>query len=62
MGDMYAYIDTHVLVPGKDSITAIKRVGLRKKYHSGNLVSEPNNNPILETIIYYLEFPDVHVE
>ena len=60
--DLENYIGTHIMLPGKYSIPVLKDNIGRKRYHYSNLVGYPNNNPILDTIIYDLDFPDSHVE
>ena len=49
------YIETHGMVPGKESIPTITNVRGRKRDDSVNLVGDPNKNPILDTRIYELE-------
>ena len=43
------------MVPGKDYIAILTKVRGRKRDHCGNIVGNPNNNPIIDTIIYELE-------
>ena len=52
------YIRAKVVVPGKYSIPALSRVKRRKWDASGNPVGEKHSNPILDTRVYELEFPD----
>ena len=56
------YIGTHVVVTGNKYITTLTKVIGRNGDHSVNLVGDRNNNPILDTKIYEIEFTDVHVE
>ena len=56
--DMEEYIGIHVVLPRKYSIPVHTKVIGRKIYHSGNLVGETNKKAILDTRIYYIEFPD----
>ena len=60
--DMDEYIGTHIVLPGKYYILVLTNIRGRKGYHSGDLVGETNNNPILGTRIYKLEFSDGRVE
>ena len=56
------YIETQLVVSGKDYIPVLKKVIGRKIEHSGNLVGDSNKNPIVDTRIYEFEFPDGRVE
>ena len=56
------YKITSIVVPGKDYITVLKKVIGRKRDHSSNNFGDLNKNPILDTIIYDIEFPDGCVE
>ena len=60
--DMDEYIGTHIVLPGKYYIPVLTNIRGRKGYHSCDLVGETNNNPILGTRIYKLEFSDGRVE
>ena len=58
------YIGTNVVIPGTSEgiepvIAVIKG---RKRDHNGNPIGISNPNPILDTRIYQLEFPDGRVE
>ena len=58
------YIGTNVVIPGTSNgiepvIAIIKG---RKRDHLGNPIGSSNPNPILDTRIYQLEFPDGRVE
>ena len=50
METLNKYIGTHIVVPGKDSIPVLIKVIGRRRHQSINLVSNLNNNPILDTI------------
>lgn len=58
------YINAKVVVPGKDGETKVlATVKGRKRDAQGNLIGgSSNSNPILDTRLYNLEFPDGHVE
>ena len=61
--DLDEYINTQVVVPGRDGATnVLARVARRKRDSSGNLIGKSNSNPILDSRIYELEFPDGRVE
>ena len=49
-------IGTHVMVHGKESIPVLTKVIGKKRGHSGNHAVNSNNNPIIDTIIYELDF------
>ena len=57
------YIGTNVTIPGKNGeppvIAIIKG---RKRDHLGNPIGEKHINPVLDTRVYNLEFPDGRVE
>ena len=55
-------IQTHIVVPGKDSFPVLTKFRGKKRHHSSNLVGDPNKNPILNTRIYQLDFIDCCVE
>ena len=50
------YIGKHSMVPDKDAMPVLKKTRKSERDHYGNLVGEMNNNPILNTRIYELEF------
>ena len=50
------YIETRIMIRGKDYIVVLTKVIGRKKYHSGNLFGYANKNPSLDTIFCELEF------
>ena len=56
MEDLDKYIGSHVMVTGKDYINFLTKV------RADNLVDDQNNNPITDTKIYELEFPEGPVE
>ena len=59
---MDEYIGAHIVVPGKDALPVLARMKNRKRDTQGNPVGESNSNPILDSRIYELEFPDGRVE
>ena len=59
---MEQYIGTLIMVPGKYCITVLTKVISRNRDHSYNLFGDPNRKPILDTIIYELDFTHVRVE
>ena len=56
------YIGTNVVVPGKDGVPVLAKVRSRKRDAAGNPVGEANSNPILDTRVYELLFPDGRVD
>ena len=52
------YINIQVALPNREGIPVLAKVKKRKRDSSGNPIGEPNENPILDTRIYELEFPD----
>ena len=56
------YIGAKVVIPGKDAVPVLAEVKKRKRDPLGNAVGQPNVNPILDTRVYELEFPDGRVE
>ena len=56
------YIGAEVVVPGRDSLSVLAKIRNRKRDSSGNPIGNANQNPILDTRVYELEFPDGKVE
>ena len=56
------YIGAKVVVPGRDAIPVLATVRGRKRDALGNPIGTSNPNPILDSRIYELEFPDGRVE
>lgn len=57
------YIGCQVVVPGSDGVNGVlAKVRGRKRDSAGNLIGSPNHNPILDTRVYELEFPDGRVK
>lgn len=60
---MDEHIGAKVIVPGHDNVTPIlAEVKHRKRDDNGNPVGTKNDNPILDTRVYQLEFPDGRVD
>ena len=55
------YISARVILP-RDSALVGGKVSRRKRDRDGNPVGRSNANPILDTRVYELEFPDEHVD
>ncbi|GFH48974.1 pol protein [Chaetoceros tenuissimus] len=49
-------------MPDKDGTAVLTKVKGRKRDAAGNPVGEANENPILDTRVYELEFPDGRIE
>ena len=56
------YIGANIVVPGKDGQEVLATVKGRKRDSNGRLIGSSNNNPILDTRIFEVEFPDGHLE
>ena len=56
------YIEAKIVVPGKYSILVLAQVKLRKRYALGSPIGKDNRNPILDTRVHELEFPDGRVD
>jgi hypothetical protein len=56
------YIGAQVVVPGRDSQPILAKVRKRKRDSSGEPIGNANPNPILDSRIYELEFPDGRLE
>ena len=60
---MDEYIGAQVVVPGHDNVTPVlATVKRRKRDHHGDPVGIKNDNPILDTRVYQLEFPDGRID
>ncbi|GFH50714.1 hypothetical protein CTEN210_07190 [Chaetoceros tenuissimus] len=56
------YINAEVILPEKDGTAVLTKVKGRKRDAEGNPVGKANENPILDTRVYQLQFPDGRVE
>ena len=56
------YIGAEIVIPGRDGLPVLTKVKKRKRDASGVPIGESNPNPILDTRIYEVEFPDGRVE
>ena len=56
------YIGAKLVVSGKDSIPVISGLKRRKRDASVKLIGEEHSNLILNTRVYYLEFPGGRVD
>ena len=56
------YINAKVVIPGRDGIPVLAQVKRRKRDADGNPVGSPHSNPIFDSRVYELEFPDGRVE
>ncbi|GFH50586.1 hypothetical protein CTEN210_07062 [Chaetoceros tenuissimus] len=56
------YINSEVIMPDKDGTAVLTKVKGRKRDATGYPVGEANENPILDTRVYELEFPDGRIE
>jgi hypothetical protein len=60
--DLDKYIGAQILLPGPDGVEVLCRVKGRKRTADGTAIGTPNPNPILDTRIFEVEFPDGHVD
>jgi hypothetical protein len=56
------YIDMEVLLSSRDTGESLAKVVGRKRDSDGNPIGRANNNPILDTREYKVQFPDGHYE
>ena len=56
------YIGVEVVVPGKNAEPVLAKVKRRKRDSMGNPVGKEHTNPILDSRVYDLEFPDGRIE
>ena len=55
------YISTEVMVPKGDILVSAKVIG-RKTDRDGNPIGVGHSNPLLDTRVYEVQFPDGHTE
>lgn len=60
--DLDTYIGAQVLLPDTDGIEVLCRVKGRKRNADGSMIGTSNPNPILDTRIFEVEYPDGHVD
>jgi hypothetical protein len=56
------YLGANVCLPGNDGDEVLCKVKGRKRDTNGIPIGERNNNPILDSRIFQVEFPDGHIE
>ena len=56
------YIGAQVVIPGRDSVPVLSKVIKRKRDAMNLPIGEANPNPILDTRVYELQFPDGRIE
>ena len=56
------YIGANIVLPGIDGEHVLTTIKGRKRDHNGALIGSSNPNPILDTRIFQVEFPDGHLE
>ena len=49
---------TWIIWPGRDAVPVLATIKQRKQDSSGVPTGEPNSNPILDSRVYEVEFPD----
>ena len=60
--DLDEYINTNVILPGRDGVEVLCKVKGRKRDSNGSLVGIYNQNPILDTRVFNVEHPDGSVD
>ena len=60
--DLDEYIGTQVVLPNDNGVEVLCRVKGRKRDSAGTLIGEHNPNPILDTRVFNIEYPDGRVE
>ena len=60
--DLDDYIGSQVLLPNAEGVEVLCRVKGRKRDSAGTLIGQYNSNPILDTRIFNVEYPDGRVE
>ncbi len=60
--DLDKYIGAQVLLPGPDGVEILCKVKSRKRDAQGVPVGQSHSNPILDSRIFNVEFPDGHVD
>lgn len=60
--DLDEYIGTNVVLPGPDGLEVLCQVKGRKRNADGTPIGKSNPNPILDTRIFEVEYPDGHVD
>ena len=56
------YIGAEIVIPDRDAVPVLAKVKKRKRDAADQPIGEANSNPILDTRVYELEFPDGHIE
>ena len=56
------YIGANLVLPGRDGLEVLTQVKGRKRDHNGKAIGTSHSNPILDTRVYQVEFPDGHLE
>lgn len=60
--EMDEYVNTHFQMMNEEGIPILVKVKGRKRDQHGNLVGERNPNPILDTRVFNVEYPDGRME
>ena len=56
------YIGTHLVLPTKEGVPVLSKVVGRKRDYNDRPIGKANTNPILDTRVYEVKFPNGHVE
>ena len=62
LDDLDDYIWSEIVIPGIYVLPVLEKFRKTKLDSSGNPIGDNNSNPILDTRIYELEFPDGRIE
>ena len=62
LNDLDSLIGVQVALPGKDGFPLLAIVKDKKRNYKGEAISSYNPNPMLDSRIYELEFPDGRIE
>ena len=60
--DLDEYIGANVVMPGADGAEVLCSIWERKRDANGRLIGARDDNPILDTRIFQVEYPDRHLE
>ena len=62
MKDLDEYIGTQITLMNEEGVPILAKVKNRKRDANGNLIGQRNDNPILDSRIFVVEFPDGRVD
>ena len=62
MADLDKYIGVHIKLHDENGVPVLARVKGRKRDQNGMVIGKRNNNPILDSRLYHVEFPDGRID